>query len=242
MATSPDERVLLFEETVQPGAAWSMILRRGRALRIACAGDGGNVGALFYNADNFTERYNMADTLKAQHTAHLTRGHVLYSDMGRILCSITDDRCGWHDPIGGCGNRALTARKYGETSYQECRNEWHRNALDGFLIEMAKHGLDRRDLTANVNFFSKVVVDDMGGMHYVTGHAGAGDWLELRAEMNVLIILNTCPHPMDPLPRYAPCAGDLSVWRVGQPAADDLCRISRPENARGFELTGRYFA
>ena len=70
---------------VQAGASFSLILRRGRELRIEDSEGGANVAALFYNYECPVERYNMPDTLKAQHTAHLTRGFVLYSDMGRIL-------------------------------------------------------------------------------------------------------------------------------------------------------------
>ena len=80
---------------------------------------------------------NLPDTLKAQHIARLTTGAVIYSDMGRTLCSITDDTLGWHDPLGGCSDKALLAEKYGQLTHQKARNGWHRNALDGFLIELA---------------------------------------------------------------------------------------------------------
>ena len=111
---SIQDRELLWEDCIQPGATWSHILRRGTSLRITDESGGANVGALFYNSENATERYNMPDTLKAQHIARLTAGNVLYSDMGRILCSITHDSLGWHDPIAGCGNAALTTVKYGD--------------------------------------------------------------------------------------------------------------------------------
>ena len=88
------EEAVLFQEVVQPGATWSHVLKRGSALRITDIDGGANVGAIFYNWDNPTERYNMPDTLKAQHIARLTAGSVLYSDMGRVLCSITEDSVG----------------------------------------------------------------------------------------------------------------------------------------------------
>ncbi|PYS48478.1 MAG: urea carboxylase, partial [Acidobacteria bacterium] len=88
----------MFEEIIQPGATWSHVLKRGTALRMTDTAGGANAGAIFYNWENPVERYNMPDTLKAQHIAHLTRGHVLYSDMGRVLFSITADTVGWHDP------------------------------------------------------------------------------------------------------------------------------------------------
>jgi urea carboxylase-associated protein 2 len=230
----------LFEDTVQPGATWSHVLKRGTALRITDVEGGANVGALFYNWDNPTERYNMPDTLKAQHTACLTAGDVLFSDMGRILCSIVDDTAGWHDPLSGCSDAQLIEEKYGEATYQEHRNRFFRNAHEEFLIELAKYGLSARDLTAPLNLFSKVVVYDGGEMRFVSGHSKPGMSIELRAEMNVLVILNTCQHPLDPNPVYSPKPVTLAVRTAAPVAADDRCRMSRPENARGFILTERY--
>jgi urea carboxylase-associated protein 2 len=231
----------LFDELVQPGATWSHVLKRGTALRITDIEGGANAGAIFYNWENCAERYNMPDTLKAQHTAHLTSGHVLYSDMGRVLCSITSDSLGWHDPLSGCSNAALVRQKYGEARYQEYRNDCYKNAYDGFVIELAKYGLAARDLAAPINFFSKVSVDDGGSMHFAVRHSQPGDRVELRAEMNLLVILNTCQHPLDPNPSYQPKPVHLSIRKVDAPKPDDVCRMSRPENQRGFVLTERYF-
>jgi len=232
---------ILFEETLHPGAAWSHILKRGTALRLTDLEGGANVGAIFYNADCPVERLNIPDTLKVQHIARLTQGFVLYSDMGRILCSLTADSLGWHDALGGCSDAAAVQAKYGEARYQECRNGFYRNARDSFLIELEKYGLGPRDLSPNINLFSKVAVGDDGAMTYTEGHSQPGSFVELRAEMNVLIILNSCPHPLDPSPRYVPKPVHLSLRRVPPPAADDACRVSRPENGRGFVLTERYF-
>jgi hypothetical protein len=161
--------------------------------------------------------------------------------MGRILCSITADTLGWHDPLSGCSNAALVTGKYGEARYQEHRNDYHRNAHDGFVTELAKYGLSLRDFTATVNFFSKVVVDETGNMRFMPGHSKAGASVELRAEMNVLVILNTCQHPLDPNPKYEPRPIRVSVQKAATPLADDPCRVSRLENERGFVLTERYF-
>jgi uncharacterized protein YcgI (DUF1989 family) len=206
----------LFEETIQPGASWSHVLKRGTALRITDLEGGANVGALFYNYECPTERYNMPDTLKAQHIARLTKDFVLYSDMGRILCSITGDSVGWHDPLAGCS----------------------RAGRDAFLIELEKWGLGPRDLVANANFFSRVDVAADGAMSYREENSKAGSSVELRAEMNVLTILNTCSHP---LAQHEPKPVHLAIRNVAPPAEDDACRISRPENGRGFILTERYF-
>ncbi|HYP15216.1 MAG TPA: urea amidolyase associated protein UAAP1 [Bryobacteraceae bacterium] len=232
---------VLWEETIHGGASWSHVLKRGTALRLTDIEGGANAGALFYNFELPVERYNMPDTLKAQHIARLTKGFVLYSDMGRILCSITDDSVGWHDPIGGASNAAMVRSKYGEARYQDHRNDYYKNGRDSFLVELGKWGLGPRDLTANVNFFSKVSIEDSGAMKFAPGNSTAGGFIELRAEMNVLVILNTCPHPLDTAPAYSPKPVLASIRRVPAPAPDDPCRTSRAENSRGFTLTERYF-
>ncbi len=154
------DETLLFEEHVPGGASWAHVLKRGTALRIGALADGANVPATFFNFELLVERYNMADTLKAQHTAHLSAGHCLYSDMGRVLCSITADSVGWHDPLGAFSTPATVRAQFGEGSYQALRNGFFRNTRENFLREFAKFGLGLRDLQNHVNFFSKVQVDE----------------------------------------------------------------------------------
>ncbi len=231
----------LWEETIQPGATWSHVLKRGTALRMTDTEGGANAGTILYNFECPVERFNMPDTLKAQHTARLTTGHVLYSDMGRILCSIIDDSVGWHDPLGGSSNAELVKARWGVARYQEHHNKCHQSAHDSFLIELAKWGLGPRDLTATVNFFSRVDIAADGAMTFHRGNSAPGSFVELRAEMNVLIIVNTCQHPLDDSPSYQPKPVRLTLKRIPPPGVDDPCRISCPENGRGFTLTERYF-
>lgn len=236
----PRERILL-EEEIPGGAMWSHILHRHQTLRLTDLEGGANASVLLYNRDLLTERYNMPDTLKSQHTAFLTRGVVLCSDMGRILCSLTEDSCGWHDTVTGVSDASLVKAKYGDKSYQDARNDYYRNGRDCLLNELSKWGLGARDLVPNANFFTKVVADAQGNLSYVSGHAKAGAIVELRAEMNVLVVMTTCQHPFDPTASYAPKKVGVTVWKSDPPAQDDPCRIARPENARGFINTERMF-
>ncbi|HEX2875865.1 MAG TPA: urea amidolyase associated protein UAAP1 [Polyangiaceae bacterium] len=233
---------LILDEPLRGGQMWSRVLRRGQTLRLTDVEGGAAVAALFYNAEEPSERYNMPDTLKAQHIARLTAGYVLYSDMGRVLCSITADSVGWHDTITGHGTAAHGRAKYGEGNYQTLRNDWYRNTRDNFLVELGKYDLGKRDIVANLNFFVKVAVDEQGQLGFVPGNSKAGDFVELRAEMNTLVVLSNTPHPLDPSKVYAPKSVGLTL-RAGAPAGpEDPCRLSRPENARGFTLTESYFA
>jgi urea carboxylase-associated protein 2 len=221
---------------------WSRILRRGQILRLVDLEGGAAVAALFYNADHLLERYNMPDTLKAQHIARLTRGNVIFSDMGRVLCSVVEDTCGWHDTITGHADAASALAKYGPGAYQELRNEFFRNTRDNFLIELGKYGLGAKDIVANVNFFVKVRADLDGNLEWVSGNSKSGSSVSLRSEMRTLVVLSNTPHPLDREKRYAPRPVALTVLD-GPPVVEksDPCRASCAENQRGFELTEDYF-
>lgn len=231
----------LWEETIPGGCHWSWTLPRGVTLRFTARGDGANLSLVLYNARQPLERYSMPDSLKAQHTAHFTRGHVLMSDMGRALASITADTLGWHDPLGLLLDAGRMQAKYGAHAYQQYRNGMYRAGKDGLLIEIGKYGLTLRDLVAPVNFFSKVSVDAEGGFRFHDGHARAGDSVELRLDMDVIVAVSAAPHPLDPRPDYAPAPVHVAAWRSGPAPADDYCRSFRPEGGRALQLTDLYY-
>ncbi len=240
-STTFDPSRILWTETVPGGTAWSGVIRRGNTVRFTDLTGSANVSLLLYNAEAPSERYNMPDTLKAQHTAYLTAGHVCYSDMGRVLCSISADTCGWHDTVCGTTSAATVAAKYGEARYQAHRNAMYRNGQDSLLVELEKWGLDKRDVVANLNLFSKVLTDASGRLHFDVAHRAAGQSVDLRFEMNTLVVLSTVQHPLDPNPAYAPQDVELTVWRSGTAGADDPCRLHCPENGRGLINTERYY-
>lgn len=237
-----DPQRLLWEETVPRGAHWSGVLRRGVTLRLTDTEGGANVSTLFYNWENLQERYNMADTLKGQHTAFITAGHVCYTDMGRVICSVTADSCGWHDPIGGVSTAAEVRARFGEADYQHARNDYHRNGYDSLVNELGKYGLGRRDLVSTLNLFSKITVGDGGEMHFNADNAAPGDCVDLRFEMDALVVLATCAHPLDPATQYRPRPVHLTAWRSGVAGAEDDCRHRCPENERAFINTERLYA
>jgi len=231
---------IFHEALIEGGKHGSLALRAGTVLRLIDVQGGANVGMLLYNPYNLLERYNAPDTLKCQHTFKLTKGHCLYSDMGRIFCSIIEDSVGWHDTVGGNSTRALVAERWGEKSYQRHRNGWTQNGHDSFLVEGGKYGLGRRDLAANVNWFSKVAVDEAGAMSFDPSNSAAGACIDLRFEMDTLVLLHTCPHPMDSAAEYPRAPVRVQLRKAAPAGNDDLCRNSHPENSRGFENTELY--
>jgi len=227
----------LIDGILPPAASWSRICLRGTALTLTDVEGGANVSALLYRACDRLERYCMPDTLKAQHVSRLTAGVALYSDMGRVLASLTHDTCGWHDAITGHATAAHVAARWGAASYQQARNDWRRSARDGLLVELAKHGLGARDLVANVNFFTKVAVGDAGDLAFVEGNSAAGAAVTLRFELDTLVVLCSVPHPLDPAPEWSPRPVRLQIARVDATTHEDAVRRACEENERGFAAT-----
>lgn len=231
MAIAPD--LILSDETLPGGAYWTGVIKRGNTLRVTDLAGSRGVAMLCYNADNPVERLNVADTAKIQFNAFLKKGMVIYSDMGRVLLSITEDTSGDHDLLGGCSNAASHTAKYGE-------GEFWKNSRDHFLHALTKQGLGKKDLMPNINLFTRIAIDPDGNMIFVEGKEQPGSFVDLRAEMNVLVILSNSPHVLHPSSVFDPQSIQISVWRSPSPA-DDLCRTANPEAVRGFINTDALF-
>ncbi len=225
---------------------WSLEVRRGLQMKITDIEGGANVGMLFYNPRNLLERYNAPDTLKCQHTFKLQHGNCLYSDMGRIFASITEDFSAngagnWHDTICGNSNVAQIEKIWGARDYQKDRNQWLQNGNDAFLVELAKYGLNRADMAANINWFSKVIADDNGNIQLDTKNHAAGNSLTLRFEMDTLVLLHACPHPLNRSQAYPFKPVHIELSQADTVANDDYCKNFCPENQRGFNNNALYY-
>src|SRR5450755_230284 len=151
---------IALRQIVPAGQPWSAILRRGQRLRIVDTEGDQGVDFLCYAADNPEERYHAANTLKKSTTLRLTKGHRLYSDVARPLMTIVEDTCGAHDTIAGCCSAPSNEMLYGARNAPGCR--------ENFLKELGKHGLGRRDIVANLNFFCNVPVREHNRLEALT--------------------------------------------------------------------------
>lgn len=233
-------RSIDYTTAMESGCHWSLRMRKGSVMRLTDISGGANVGMLFYNPENLLERYNAPDTLKCQHTFKLTQGNCLYSDMGRIFASIIEDTCGWHETVAGNSHASHVEAKWGVRDYQHDRNDWKQNGHDATLVELAKYGLGAADLAANINWFSKVAVTAAGELGLDTANNHAGAYLSLRFEMDTLVVLHTCPHPLEQSPRYPKKIVQIDLGVAEPVADDDYCKLYRPENGRGFQNNALY--
>lgn len=181
---------------IEPGGYWSGIVKRGDRLRLTDLEGRQAVDFLCYNAADSSERYCAPDTIKISGQLFIGKGSRLYSDMGNILFTVVEDSCGHHDTIGGCCSRESNRVRYGVAEGPNCR--------DNFLRALQPHGLGKRDIVANLNFFMSVPIGPNGEMAIADGVSKPGDIVELRAEMDVLAALSNCPQIHNPANGYKP--------------------------------------
>ena len=188
---------VLARERVAAGRPWSAKVACGRHLRITDLEGRQGVDFLCYNARDPAERYHAPNTLKAAGTLRLTTGHRLFSDEARAIFTLVADTVGgYHDTVAGCCSAPSNALLYGAGDAPGCR--------ENFLAELARHGLGRRDIVPNVNFFCHVPVAEGGRLAERTflpvpdGRAAPGGYVELRAEMDALAVVSNCPQTNNP--------------------------------------------
>jgi urea carboxylase-associated protein 2 len=219
-------------EHLPGGWYWATRLERGDALRIATPSGTSAVAMVAWSVADPSERLNIADTIKLQWSAALRKGRLLLSDMGRVAFSMMEDSSGAHDAVVGSTTGASMAAALGPGAW--------RNTRDNFVAATAKLGFSRRDIPPCVSFFAPVSVDDGGRFVWHGERRQPGDFVDLRAEMDLWVVLSNAGHPLDPALQPEPAAVVATIFRAPQPAADDPCRGAGVEAARAFELTERH--
>src|SRR4051794_24541353 len=210
---------------------------RGTVLRIADLDGDACVQLLAHNAAAPAERLNVIDTVKVQWQAYLDAGALLLSDMGRVLLTIMGDTSARHDCLAGCSTDATNTARYGDGRASGPAP----NGRDLLCVAGAKHGLERRDIAPNINLFKSVRVTEDGAMH-LDGAPTAPTHVELRAELDLIVLLANTPHPLDDRDTYSGTAARATAWRVMPATSDDPSRASTPERLRAFENTDELVA
>jgi urea carboxylase-associated protein 1 len=190
------------------GEPWLHRVARGQTLRIVDLEGNQAVDTIFYNADDTLESYSVTDTLQAQGGIYLSTGSVLMSNRGRPMLTIVADTCGRHDTLGGaCAAESNTVRYAAQKKFMHsCR--------DNYLLALlhADNGMGKRDLVPNVNFFMNVPVTPEGGLRFADGLSAPGKYVELRAEMDVLVLVSNCPQLNNPCNAYNPTPVRFVIW------------------------------
>lgn len=195
--------------TVPAGDYWLKEVKAGQTLRILDLEGNQAADTLFFNANDISERYSAIDTIREQGNVYLTTGTTLLSNHENPMLEIVADTCGRHDTIGGaCATESNTVRYALEKKCMHaCRDSWMLA-----VAENPEFGLNKRDITHNINFFMNVPVTSQGGLSFADGISDAGKYVELLAKMDVLVLLSNCPQLNNPCNAYNPTPVEMIVW------------------------------
>ena len=206
MNVHPGSPKIILDQEIPARAPWSATIKKGQSLRIIDTHGQQAVDTLFYNVHDRQERYSGQDTLRAQGSAYISLGTGLMSNEGRVMLRVTADSCGFHDTCAGaCSCESNTVRFGHGTKYQHaCR--------ENFIIEAAKHGMTKRDIVPNLNFFMNVPFDTSGNFTVVDGVSKPGDYVEMIAEMDVLCLISNCPQVNNPCNGFFPTPVQVMIF------------------------------
>ena len=198
-----------YRQVVDAGDYFIKRIERGQTLRILDLEGNQAADTLFYNADDPAERYSATDTVREQANLYLTTGTILKTNLNNDLLQIVADTCGRHDTVGGaCATESNTVRyDLEKRCMHACRDSW--------MLAIQEHeefGLQKEDITHNINFFMNVPVTPEGGLTFEDGISAPGKYVELRALMNVIVLISNCPQLNNPCNGYNPTPIEVLVW------------------------------
>jgi urea carboxylase-associated protein 1 len=198
----------IHDEVVPAGEPWIHVVKKGQVFRIVDLGGNQAVDTLFYNASDPSERYSATDTIVGQANIYLTTGTKLMSNLGTPMLTIVADTCGRHDTLGGaCSTESNTVRYALEKRFMHaCRQSFLK------AIAYSDFGLEKRDIPPNINFFMNVPVTPEGKLTFEDGISEAGKYVEMRAEMDVIVLVSNCPQLNNPCNGYDPTPVRMLVW------------------------------
>jgi urea carboxylase-associated protein 1 len=199
----------MFRQVIPAGDYWIDIIKAGQYLRIVDVEGNQAADTLFFNAADVAERYSAVDTIRAQRNVYLGFGSKLLSTAGNLMAEIVADTVGRHDTLGGaCASESNTVRyALDKRTMHACR--------DSYLLAVAQHdqlGLAKRDLSHNINFFMNVPVTTDGGLTFADGLSGPGQYVEMRAGMDIIVLISNCPQLNNPCNAYNPTPLEVLIW------------------------------
>jgi uncharacterized protein len=189
---------VIYDFTIPARAPWSGVVKKGQTIRIVDLEGNQSGDCIIYSANDAAERYSASDTMTEQKNIFLTTGSKLMSNEGNVMMTITADTCGRHDTIGGACSCESNTLRYGQHTKHE------HACVENFIYELGQHGLGKRDMVSNINWFMNVPVEADGGLGIVDGISAPGKYLDLHAEMDTLVVISNCPQMNNPCNGFNP--------------------------------------
>ncbi|MEO0027400.1 MAG: hypothetical protein RL716_731 [Actinomycetota bacterium] len=196
---------IVSREIVAPRGPWSALVKAGQVLTIVDLDGNQAIDFLAYDANDFELSYSAQATLQGQNSVFLTTGSILRDNESNPLMTIVADDCGRHDTLGGACSKESNTLRYGFHTYSQ------HACVENFLAEGTIHGLGKRHLVSNINWFMNVPVDPDGALGIVDGISAPGLAVALRAEKDTLVLVSNCPQINNPCNGFNPSRAEMII-------------------------------
>src|ERR1700722_8394185 len=216
-----NQGTIIRRETVAARGKWSARLEPGQTLTLIDTKGQQAIDFLCYSAELPLDRINIPNTIKLNKSLYITKGSKIYSDHARVMMTVLDDTCGYHDTLAGCCSCEIDKVRYGVVKTESCRTN--------FIAELAKWAMGPSEIVSNINFFMRVPFTADGNIVIADGVSKAGDYVVLKAEMPVIVVMSNCPQQHNPAAGFEPTPVEVVVTDApggGGSPAEGLSRAS----------------
>jgi len=172
------------EHTIPPRSAHALRLAREDVLRVTDV-DGSQVADLVaFNADDTAEHFSQAFTRANNDKAGVVVGDHLYSNLNTPVLTVVEDTVGVHDMLFPPCSGFLYRHVFGVEGKTGCREH--------LASVLEPHGIGFDRVTDPFNVFMNTAIDEEGRMAIYPPRSGSGDYLELRAEIDLIVAVSAC--------------------------------------------------
>lgn len=189
---------------IPPREYVAFTMRTSNVLRIIDSEGQQVADTVTFALDDFTERMNSEFTMLINQTYNPTEGAIIYSTLCRPMMTIIDDKVGRNYPGGAQCSEPLNRLRYGIPGTRNCR--------DNLTDALRPWGIPEHDLPGCFTPFMNVTHDPDGGANIAEPTSRAGDYIDLRAEMDLLVAISACPQERNPCNGWKPTSLDLRVY------------------------------
>jgi uncharacterized protein len=196
----------VYNEKISSGTPWSGVVKKGQRFRIVDLEGCQAVDTLFYNNNDYSERYSPNDTIREQKSIFITKGTKLISSDDNVMMEVVEDTCGNHDTLGGHCSAESNSVRYG------LDRRYMHSCRDNYLTLIGELEMSPKDISNNINFFMNVPVEENGHLAIVDGISAKGDYVEMVALMDTLVLISNCPQLNNPCNAYNPTPIQLIIW------------------------------
>lgn len=170
---------------IPPREGASFILKKNQRLKVHNPHGKQVSDMILINEHDINEKLSSGKTFDYEQTLLITKGNYIWSNRSNKMVYIAEDTCGRNDfLLAPCDAKTFT--------HFYDSHDTHPSCLTNLSAELKKFGVDQDSIPTAFNLFMNVVIALDGSLSVLTPIAKAGDYIELIAQMDLIVALTAC--------------------------------------------------